>query len=77
MTKNSQKNSQNRVFGLFKKVKSSVLFGSGVKQKFLWVINILKKLHAWEESNPYVMAKNGSRPMRFQYFLFVNISLID
>ena len=52
MTKDSKKNSQNRVFGLFKKVKSSVLFGSGVKQKLLWVINILKKLHAWEESNP-------------------------
>ena len=35
MTKNSQKWFKNRVFGPFKKIKSLVLFGIGVKQKLL------------------------------------------
>ena len=77
MTKNGQKMAQNRVFGLFKKIMSLVLSGICVKQKFLWFINILQKLHAWEKSGSQVIAKNGSRPMRFQYSLIVNISLID
>ena len=37
---------------LFKKIKSLVLSGIGVKQKFLWSFNILQKLHAWEKSWP-------------------------
>ena len=49
-----------------------------VKRKFFRFINIFGKLHAWEKSGPQVVAKNGSSwPMRFQYSLIVNISLID
>ena len=65
------------VFGHFKKITFLVLSGICVKRKFLWIINIVRKLHAWEKSSSQVMAKNGSRSMRFQYFLIVNISLID
>ena len=71
------KMAQNMVFGHFKKIMSLVLSGICVKRKFLWFINILRKLHAWEKSGSQVIAKNGSRPMRFQYSLIVNISLID
>ena len=39
--KYDQKWSENRVFRLFKKIMSLVLFEIGVKQKFLWLINIL------------------------------------
>ena len=46
MTKNGQKWPKNRVFGLFKKIRSLVLSGINVKRKFLWFINILRKLHA-------------------------------
>ena len=56
---------------------SLVMSGICEKQKFLWFINILQKLHAWEKSVSEVIAKNGSRPMRFQYSLIVNIKLID
>ena len=56
---------------------SLVLSGISVKQKFLWFINILLKLHAWEESGSQVIAKNCSWPKRFQYSLVVDISLID
>ena len=77
MTKNGQKCPQNRVFGLFKKLMSLDLSGICVKQKFLWFINIPQKLHAWEKFGSQVIAKNGSPPMRFQYSLIVNISLID
>ena len=77
MTKNGQKWPQNRVFGLFKKIMSLVLSGLCVKRKFLWFINILQKLHAWEKSGSQVIAQNGSCSMRFQYSLIVNISLID
>ena len=55
---------------------SLVYSGIRVKWKFLRLINILQKLHAWEKSGSQVIAKNGSRPMRFQYSLIVNISLI-
>ena len=34
----------------FKKIMSFILSGICVKQKFLWFINILRKLHAWEKS---------------------------
>ena len=57
--------------------KSLVLSGICVKQKFLWFINILCKLHAWEKSGSQVIAQNGSQPMRFQYSLVITISLID
>ena len=77
MTKNGQKWSKNLVFGLFKKIMSIVLPGVCVKWKFLWFINILQKLHAWEKSGSQVIAKKGSRPLRFQYSLIVNISPID
>ena len=75
--KNSQKGSKYKAFGLFKKIKSLILSGIGVERKFLWSFNILRKLHAWEKSNFQVIVKNVSRPMRFQYSLIVNISLID
>ena len=65
MTKNGQKWPKNMVFGLFKKIMSLVLSGICVKRKFLWFINILQKLHAWEKSSSQVIAKNGSWPMRF------------
>ena len=77
--KNDQKWSkmtQKRVFGLFKKTMSLVLSGICIKWKFLKFINILWKLHAWEKPSSQVIAKNGSRPMRFHYSLIVNISLI-
>ena len=77
MTKNGQKWPKNMVFGLFKKITSLVLSGICVKRKFLWFINILQKLHAWEKSGSQVIAKNGFWPMRFQYSLTVNISQID
>ena len=77
MTKNVQKWPQNRVFGLFKKIMSLVLSGICVKRKFLWFINILRKLHAWEKSGSEVIAKNCSRPMRFQCSLIADISLMD
>ena len=50
MTKNGQKWSKNMVFGFFKKIASSVLSDKCVKLKFLWFINILQKLQAWERS---------------------------
>ena len=34
----------------------------------------LRKLHAWEKPGSQFTAKNGSRPMRFQYSLIDNIS---
>ena len=46
MTKNGQKWPKNRVFGLFKKITSLVLSEIGVTRKFLWFINILRKLNA-------------------------------
>ena len=52
---------------------SLVLSGICVKR----FIDILRKLHAWEKSGSQVTAQNGSRPVRFQYSLIVNISLID
>ena len=48
---------QNMVFGLFKKITSSVLSGICVKSKFLWFINILQKLYAWEKSSSQVIDK--------------------
>ena len=44
-------------FRLFKKIMSLVLSGICVKSKFLWFINILRKLHAWEKSSSKVKAK--------------------
>ena len=43
MVKKGQKTS---FFGLLKKVQSLVLFGIGVRRRFLWFFNILQKLHA-------------------------------
>ena len=64
-----------RFFGLFKKINSLVLSSIAVKQNFLWPFNILQKLCTWEKSgSKVIMAKNDSWPMRFQYFLIVNIS---
>ena len=77
LAKNDQKCPKNRVFGLFKKIALLVLSGICVKYTFLWFINILRKLHAWEKSGSQVITKNGSWPMSFQYSLIVNISLIE
>ena len=71
------KMAQKQGFWTFMKIMSLVLSGICVKRKFLRFINILQKLHAWEKSDSQVIAKNGSRPMRFQYFLIVNILLTD
>ena len=60
MIKNGRKWPKNRVWGLFKKFTSSVLSGICVKQKFLWFINILHKLHAWEKSDYQVKALGQS-----------------
>ena len=68
MTKNGQKWSKNMVFGLFKKIMSLVLSGICVKRKFLWFINILRKLHAWEKPGSQVIAKNDSWPISFSIF---------
>ena len=57
MTKNGQKCSKNRVFGLFKKITSLVLSGICIKRKFSWFIDILRKLHAWEKSGSQVIVK--------------------
>ena len=59
------------------KIMSLVLSEIGVERKFLWFINILQNLHAWEKSGSQVIAKNGSQSMRFQYSLIANVSLID
>ena len=75
MVKKGQKRS---FFGIFKKINSLVLSGIVVKRKLLWSVNILQKLHTWQKSDSQViMVKNGSQPMRFQYSLIVNVSLID
>ena len=42
------------VFGRFNKITSLVLSRICVKQKFLWFINILQKLHAWEKPGSQV-----------------------
>ena len=68
---------QKQGFWTFKKIMLLVLSRVRVKQKFLWFINNLQKLHAWEKSGSQVIVENGSWPMRFQYSLIVNISLID
>ena len=60
-----------------KKIMSLVSSGFWVKRKFLWFTDILRKLHVWEISGSQVIAKNCSRPMKFQYSLIVNISVID
>ena len=77
MTKNGKKRPKNMVTGLCNKITSLVLSGICVKRKFLWFISILRKLHAWEKSVSQVIAKNDSQPMRFQYSLIVQISLIE
>ena len=59
------------------KIKLLVLSGIGVKQKFLWSINALQKLHDWKKSGSQVMAKIGSWSMSFQHSLIVNVSLVD
>ena len=61
----------------FKKITALVLSGICVKSKYLWFINILQKLHAWEKSGSQVKDTNGSRPMTFQYSLIISISPID
>ena len=65
MNQNVQKWPKNRVFGLFKKITSLVLSEICVKRMFLWFIDILRKLHAWEKSGSQVIAQNGSLPVRF------------
>ena len=55
---------------------SLVLSGICVKRRFLWFINILQKLHAWEKSVSQVIVKSGSQPMRFQYS-FTNTVISD
>ena len=77
MTKNCQKWPKNMVLGLFKKIMSLGLSGICKKAKFFWFIDILRKLHAWGKFVSEVIAKNASRPVRFQYSVIVIIWLID
>ena len=73
-----KKDEKTSLFGPFEKIKSLVLSGIVVKQKLLWSFNILQRLYTLQKSGSQViMAKNGTQPMRFQYSLIVNISLID
>ena len=66
MIKNGQKCSPKTGFlDFFGKIMPLVLFGICVKRKFLWFINILRKLHAWGKYGSQVAAKNGSWPMIF------------
>ena len=48
---------QKQGFWTFKKIMLLVLSRVRVKQKFLWFINILQKLHAWEKSGSQVSQK--------------------
>ena len=74
----SKRVKQQGFFEIFKKIKSLVLSGFVVKRAFLWSFNILQKLHTCGKSGSQVIvAKNGSQPMRSQYSLIVNSSLID
>ena len=78
MSKMVKKGQKTRFFVLFQKIKSLVLSGIVVKRKFLLSFKILLKLHTWEKSGSQViMAKNGPWPMRFQYSLIINITMID
>ena len=59
--KNDQKWPLNRVFQLFREIKSLVLSENGLKLKYLWSFNILRKLHAreiWFSSMLMVFLKN-------------------
>ena len=76
-----------RFFELFKKIKSLVLSGIGVKRKSLWSFNICKNSMAacmpttstacHEKSGSQLMVNNGSQTMRFKYSLIINTTLID
>ena len=78
MLKMVKKDKKTRLFGLFKTIKSLVLSGIVVKRKFVWFFKILGKLHTWEKyGSQVIIVKNGSRSMRFQYSLIINISSID
>ena len=71
--KNGQKWPQKMVSGLFKKLTLLVLSGICMKSKFLWFINILRKLHTREKSSSQVKGKNGSQQIRLQYPLIISI----
>ena len=75
--KNGQKWPKNMVFRLFKKITSLVLSGICVKWKFLWFINILRKLHAWEKSDSHSSASEISVFFNRQYFAYRLISNFD
>ena len=80
MTKNGQKWPKNRFFGLFNKIISLVLSGMCVKQKFLWFINILRKLHVWEKSGSQVSQKwlsTNEISALFNHQYFINRSISD
>ena len=69
------------VFGLFKKIMSLFLSGICVKWKFLWFVNILQKVHAWEKSGFQVIDKMAASQWDFsincQYFTNRFISDFD
>ena len=67
------KMAQKQASGVFEENLTINLVRNLCKRKFLWFINILRKLHAWEKSGSQVRAKNGSWPIRFQYSLIINI----
>ena len=70
------KMTQKHGFWTFKKITLLVLSGICVNESS-YGSNILRNVHAWEKSGSQVLAKNVSWPIRFQYSLIVNISLID
>ena len=65
------------VFESFRETYWLVLPGNGAEWKYLWPCGILRKPHMREKSGSQVTAKKWSRPIRFQYSLTVNISLMD
>ena len=65
------------VFGHFKKIMSLVLSGICVKRKFLWFINILQKLHAWEKSGSQKLLSANEILVFFNRQYFTNRLISD
>ena len=77
MTKNAQKWPKYMIFGLFKKILSLVLSRICVNESPSDSLTFCENCMLGKNLVSQVIAKIGSGPMRFQYSLIVNISLID
>ena len=71
MTENGQKCPKNMVLYFLGKLRPWFCL------EFVLSESALLKLHAWKKCGSHVITKNVSQPMRFEYSLIVNISLID